>query len=167
MADYFSQTVIRPDIPRAAMTALEFRILRGIFEHEAVGDDVYFCASHGPDDCLLLEVAEIKALLGVDEGIASSLADLVREQLAAGDADDDVFDLDLSAIGFEGIFQDIVKRSSLDHVEVEAAWTCSKMRPDGFGGAATLITADDIQSVSTTGWLEETIARLSRDAGPA
>lgn len=78
----------------------------------------------------------------------------------------DELELDLSVISFEGIFQDIVKRSSLDYVEVEAAWTCSKMRPDGFGGAATLITADDIQSVSTAGWLEESIARLSGGARP-
>src|SRR3546814_2542006 len=65
----------------------------------------------------------------------------------------DLLELDMSVIGFEGIFQDIVQRSALDYVEVEAAWTCSKMRPDGFGGAATLITADDIETVSTAGWL--------------
>ncbi|WP_337180541.1 hypothetical protein [Sphingopyxis granuli] len=166
MADYFSQTVIRPDIPRAAMTALEREILGEIFEEEAVGDDVYFCASHGPGDLVFLDIAEARALLAEDEAIESSLADLARDELARADADADELELDLSVISFEGIFQDIVKRSSLDYVEVEAAWTCSKMRPDGFGGAATLITADDIQSVSTAGWLEEAVARLSGDSGP-
>ncbi|WP_062767294.1 hypothetical protein [Sphingopyxis terrae] len=166
MADYFSQTVIRPDIPRAAMTALERKILGEIFEEEAVGDDVYFCASHGPGDLVFLDIAEARALLAEDEAIESSLADLARDVLARVDADADELELDLSVISFESIFQDIVKRSSLDYVEVEAAWTCSKMRPDGFGGAATLITADDIQSVSTAGWLEEAVARLSGDSGP-
>ncbi|WP_432769029.1 hypothetical protein [Sphingopyxis sp.] len=42
MADYFSQTVIRPDIPRTAMTALEYKVLGQIFDHEDVGDNVYF-----------------------------------------------------------------------------------------------------------------------------
>lgn len=166
MADYFSQTVIRPDIPRTAMTALERKILGKIFEEEAVGDDVYFCASHGPGDLVFLDIAEARALLAEDKAIESSLADLARDLLARVDADADEFELDLSVISFESIFQDIVKRSSLDYVEVEAAWTCSKMRPDGFGGAATLITADDIQSVSTAGWLEEAVARLSGDSGP-
>jgi hypothetical protein len=164
MADYFSQTVIRPDIPRTAMTELEWRVLRDMFEHEEVGEDIYFCASHGPNDLLFLDLAEVKALLTEDEGVASGLADLVRQEIAKCDADDAELELDMSAIGFEGIFQDIVQRSALDYVEVEAAWTCSKMRPDGFGGAATLITADEIESVSTAGWLEEAIARLSGDA---
>lgn len=164
MADYFSQTVIRPDIPRTAMTMLEYKVLGQMFDHEDVGDDVYFCASHGPNDLLFLDLAEVRALLGEDEGVGSGLADLVREEMAKCDPDDVEFELDMSAIGFEGIFQDIVQRSALDYVEVVAAWTCSKMRPDGFGGAATLITADDIESVSTAGWLDEAIARLSGDA---
>lgn len=164
MADYFSQTVIRPNIPRTAMTALEYKVLGQMFDHEDVGDDVYFCASHGPNDLLFLDLAEVRALLGEDEGVGSGLADLVREEMAKCDPDDVEFELDMSAIGFEGIFQDIVQRSALDYVEVVAAWTCSKMRPDGFGGAATLITADDIESVSTAGWLDEAIARLSGDA---
>jgi hypothetical protein len=165
MADYFSQTVIRPDIPRSAMTALEYKVLSQIFDHEDVGDDVYFCAGHGPNDLLFLELAEVKALLTEDEGIASGLSDLVRQEIAKCNPDDVELELDLSMIGFEAIFQDIVQRSALDYVEVEAAWTCSKMRPDGFGGAATLITADDIEAVSTAGWLEQAIARLSGD-GP-
>ena len=164
MADYFSQTVIRPDIPRTAMTELEWRVLRDMFEHEEVGEDIYFFASHGPNDFVFLEIAEVRRLLEESDGIASSVADLVRKEIGTCDPDAAELELDMSVIGFEGIFQDIIRRSALDHVEVEAAWTCSKMRPDGFGGAATLITADDIESVSTAGWLEEAIARLSGDA---
>lgn len=164
MADYFSQTVIRPDIPRTAMTELEWRVLRDMFEHEEVGEDIYFFASHGPNDFVFLEIAEVRRLLEESDGIASSVADLVRKEIGTFDPDAAELELDMSVIGFEGIFQDIIRRSALDHVEVEAAWTCSKMRPDGFGGAATLITADDIEAVSTAGWLEEAIARLSGDA---
>ena len=164
MADYFSQTVIRPDIPRAAMTDLEWRVLRDMFEHEETGEDIYFFASHGPHDLVFVEIAEARQLLEESVGVASSVADLVAEQLGKCDAEAAELELDMSVIGFEGIFQDIVCRSALDYVEVEAAWTCSKMRPDGFGGAATLITADDIESVSTAGFLEAAVARV---VGPA
>jgi hypothetical protein len=59
-------------------------------------------------------------------------------------------ELDLSVTSWEFIFQDIVKRSAtLDHVMAVSAFTCSRMRPDGFGGMAILITADAIRGKST------------------
>lgn len=166
MADYFSQTVIRPDIPRTAMTDLEWRVLRDMFEHEEVGEDIYFFASHGPNDLVFIEIAEAGQLLEESMCVASSVADLVRQEIRTCDADAAELELDMSVIGFEGIFQDIIRRSALDYVEVEAAWTCSKMRPDGFGGAASLITAEDIESVSTAGFLEEAVARVVAPARP-
>ena len=50
------------------------------------------------------------------------------------------------------------RSETLTHVSIEAAFTCSKMRPDGFGGMATLITAKEIISESTTGLLEKWLA---------
>ena len=51
---------------------------------------------------------------------------------------------------FADVFQDIVRRSpDLDHLTVTMAFTCSKMRVDGFGGLAMLITAETIRSEST------------------
>lgn len=44
MADYHSPTIVRPDIPRAAMTLLEHRLLIGMFSHEGGEDEVYFFA---------------------------------------------------------------------------------------------------------------------------
>jgi len=165
MADYFSQTVIRPDISRTAMTELEYAVLALVFDHEIVGEDVYFSSSLGPSDIITLPVSDVRRWLLEDEGVASGMADLARKELAGLDSDAIDIDFDLSVIGFEGILQDVVKRSALDFIEVEAAWTCSKMRPDGFGGAATLITVDAIESVSTAGWLDEAISRVMRPAG--
>src|SRR3546814_17885827 len=133
------------------MTALEYKVLGQIFDHEDVGDDVYFCAGHGPNDLLFLDLAEVKALLTEDEGVASGLADLVRQEIAKCDADDAELELDMSAIGFEGIFQDIVQRSRPEHVEVEADGTCTKLRHDVYGGAARVPTAGVIASLSTAG----------------
>lgn len=47
---------------------------------------------------------------------------------------------------------------TLDNVTVISAFTCSKMRPDGFGGMAVLITADAIKGKSTNDLLEDFLA---------
>ena len=108
-------------IPRTAMTELEWRVLRDMFEHEEVGEDIYFFASHGPNDFVFLEIVEVRRLLGESDGIASSVADLVRKEIGTCDPDAAELELDLSVMGFESIFQDIIRRSALDHVEVETA----------------------------------------------
>ena len=41
------------------------------------------------------------------------------------------------------------------HITIHGAATCSKMRPDEFGGFAYLITRDAIRSISTWQWLYE------------
>jgi hypothetical protein len=165
MADYFFQTIIQPDIPRTAMTVLEYRILGEMFEEELVGEDVYFFASHGPNDFIFIEAADAQRLLEEGDGIPSSIADLVRKELADRDPAETELELDMSMIGYEAIFQDIIRRSALDYVQVMAAWTCSKMRPDGFGGLASLITADAVESMTTADFLGEAIARLEVDSG--
>jgi len=63
---------------------------------------------------------------------------------------------------WELILQDIVRRSpTLDHVTIVSAFTCTKMRPDGFGGMAVLITADTIRGKSTNDFLEDLLAEES------
>ena len=58
--------------------------------------------------------------------------------------------------------QDIVKRSStLAYVTAVSSFTCSRMRPDGFGGAAVLISADEIMDKSTSDLLEEFIEHVA------
>ena len=66
-------------------------------------------------------------------------------------------------------FQEIIRRSNgeLLWVSTEAAHTCSKMRPDGFGGSAAFITADDVQYTCTSSWLTQRISESETgDAGP-
>ena len=50
------------------------------------------------------------------------------------------------------------------YVTVEAAFTCSKMRPDHFGGAGFFITKDYVRSFGTQEWLDG--VRKSSDRGP-
>jgi len=44
-------------------------------------------------------------------------------------------------------------------ITIQGAGTCSKMRPDEFGGIAHLITRDTVRSMSTWQWLEEQTSR--------
>ncbi|MBR2171355.1 hypothetical protein [Sphingopyxis sp.] len=161
MADYHSPTIVRPDIPRGAMTLLEHRLLIGMFSHEGGEDAVYFFAEEYVNDLLHLDLAEVHQLLEVDPFPDSHAVTVIRDHLRKLDPVEGELALDMSVIGYEGIFQDIVKRcDALDDVEVVAAWTCTKMRPDGFGGMATLITADAIETMSTASFLDEARNRL-------
>jgi len=151
MADYYFPTVVRPSIPSSAITPLELRLLCEMFDSEQDGDAIYFFSSEGPADTVYLDLVELKDLLG-DESLPSSpIVDCVRKQIATIEDDSGEIDLDLSDLGEAVIFQDIVRRcADLGHVTITAAWTCSKMRPDGFGGGITVVTADHILSASTT-----------------
>src|SRR3546814_6833433 len=82
MADYQSPTIVRPDIPRSAMTLLEHRLLIGMFSHEGAEDAVYFFAEEYVNDLLHLDLPEVHRLLGDDpfrsEEHTSELQSLIR-----------------------------------------------------------------------------------------
>jgi hypothetical protein len=163
MADYHTPTIVRPDIPRSAMTLLEHRLLIGMFSFEGEEDSVYFFAEDYVNDLLHLPISEIAWLTEADPRpqTDSYAAKAVREAMEKLHSTEEELALDMSEIGYEDIFQDIVKRcDTLDDIEVVAAWTCTKMRPDGFGGMATLITADAIETMSTASFLDEARSRL-------
>lgn len=61
------------------------------------------------------------------------------------------------------LFIEIIKSSNgkLPWIAIEKSFTCSKMRPDGFGGSACFITADDVRYMSTSSWLGERSSEVS------
>ncbi|MCU4161903.1 hypothetical protein AiwAL_17685, partial [Acidiphilium sp. AL] len=145
MSDYFSPTVVQPTIPNADMTPLERLLLTQVFDSEPDGDGVYFFAETSPCDQIELPLESVRMALAASDGVDSEAAAFVREQLK--DLDDNTVhvQLDLSLTSWEFILQGIVRRSStLDHVTVVSAFTCTKMRPDGSGGVAVLIAAGAI-----------------------
>jgi hypothetical protein len=156
MADYNSPTVVQPTISNVDITPLERLVLGHIFEAEANGDGLYFFSETGPCDCFALPVDRLRVAYAQSAGIPSTLYSHMTERLVAL-ADDDIdLDVDLRVESWEAIFQDIVQRSAtLDHVTVVSAFTCTRMRPDGFGGMAVLVTADAIRGKSTSDILEE------------
>lgn len=165
MADYYTPTVLQPSIPDADMTPLEHLLLSHIFDAECDGEDWYFFSEQGPADMLYVERAVLEAARAASEGAGENAANtFVKEHLPdpqSGESLPSHLDLDLSTTSWEFIMQDIVRRSpTLRYVSAVSSFTCSRMRPDGFGGAVVVISADKIVGKSTSDLLEEFIAQL-------
>src|SRR3546814_16067818 len=103
VADYQSPTIVRPDIPRSAMTLLEHRLLIGMFSHEGAEDAVYFFAEEYVNDLLHLDLPEVHRLLGDDPFQDSYAVTVVRDHLRKLDPAEGELALDMSVIGYEGI----------------------------------------------------------------
>lgn len=168
MADYFEQTVVQQTIPDIDMTPLERLLLSRIFDCEPDGDGCYYFAEQGPSTMICASREEIEHALAASPDTESAAHVYVTEQFAIAEADANEIDLDLSGTSWEFFFQDIVKRSkTLAYISVVAAFTCSKMRPDGFGGMAVLITPDAIMGKSTNDLLEDFLAETGLDDSAA
>jgi len=156
MADYFTQMVVHQTIPQRDITPLERLLLSHIFTGEAGGEGLYFFTEQGPSDMLWLNRPEVEQALRASEALDSRANSFIREQLAQHASDVGEIEIDMSGQDWPFLFQDIVKRSpTLQFVTIEAAFTCSRMRSDGFGGMAMLISADAVLSKSTLELLQE------------
>jgi hypothetical protein len=164
MADYFTQTVIQPTIPAADITPLERLILSHIFHAEPDSEGLYFCSSEGPCDMIWIDRGAIETALA--QSTPNTATAFVTEQLARVPADNAEIELDCSDMLWKSIFQDIVRRSaSLRYVTALSAFTCSKMRPDGFGGMAVLITAEAVTGKSTSDIIADFLTEAGVEAG--
>jgi hypothetical protein len=166
MADHYTPTVVQQTIPTIDMTPLERLLLTHIFSAEPDGDGLYFFAEEGPADMIAIDRAQLDAALAASRDAAGSTATTyVGEHLSERPPDLAEVDLDLSSTSWQLIVQDIVRRSSsLRYVTAVSSFTCTKMRPDGFGGMAVLITADRIVGKSTSDFLEDFLAEARLDA---
>ncbi len=166
MADYFSPTVIPEIIPNADMTRLELLLLSHMFDADSDGDGTYFYSWQGPSDLIWINRAELSVVLDATRGSKSQVYFYVEEKLKNATSGDDIIELDMSGLSWEVILQDIVRRSAkLRYITVTTAFTCSKMRADGFGGMALFITADAIKGCSTTEFLSDCLADIAGQEG--
>ncbi len=166
MADYYTPTVIQQTIRDADMTPLERLLLSHIFEFERDGEDWYFFSELGPTDMTVIERAALEAALAASRLDVDNTANaFVRKHLASlktEELQDLHIDIDLSETSWQFIVQDIVRRSpTLRYVSAVSSFTCSRMRPDGFGGAVVVISADAIVGKSTSDLLEEFIEQVA------
>lgn len=156
MADYWTPTVVEPDISDIDITPLERLLLSCIFECERYDGVTYFFSEQGPSDMIYLARSKLAEALAASEAVECSANAFVKEQLAAADGEIDEVELDMSGPGWQFLFQDIIRRScTITAVTVKMAFTCSRMRPDGFGGMAMLITANAVMAKSTGELLDE------------
>jgi hypothetical protein len=133
-------------------------LLSHIFVAEPDGHEgFYFYSDEGPAKVIWLDRAPIEAALAQSPGPGHSTAtSLVTAQLARVPADNVEIEFDLGDMSWESIFQDIVRRSAtLRYVTAVSAFTCSRMRPDGFGGMAVLITPSAVMGKSTNDIIED------------
>ena len=156
MADYQSPTVIEPTIPASDVTPLERLLLEHVYEIEEEDDRLYLSEWEGPNDYPEIARDALEHALQASGPRPSRIGPHVVTLLAISTEDPLPVPLDLRDSSSDMILQDIVRRSAvLSHLAVITAFTCTKMRPDGFGGAVTLITADRILTKSTTDVLGE------------
>jgi hypothetical protein len=160
MADYYSQCVVSPMLPLADLMAAEQLLLRNIFGSEVDGDELYLFAEIGRNTMIDLELPDMLAALAAT-GVASAATRLLSKAVAELPEGEAAAEIELDDEWIE-ILQEIVRRSNaLTFVTIETGFNCSKMRPDGFGGAAMVITADTVDTMSTSQFIDETLsARL-------
>jgi hypothetical protein len=168
MTDYYSPTVIQETLPNGDMTALEQFLLSHVFDAEPDGDGTYFSSWEGPSELIWVNKSEVTRALGESRDSASQVRSLIEKQLEASTPDKNELELDLTEASWEHMLQDIVRRSStLRYITVSAAFICSKMRADGFGGMALFITADAIRGFSTTEFIADCLAEIASGPGSA
>ncbi|WP_427980328.1 hypothetical protein [Acidocella sp.] len=163
MADYYTPTVVQETIPNADITALEQLLLSHVFEAVPDGGGVYFSSSEGPSDLIWVSRSELTQALAASHDKDSQVHSEIEKQLAAANPDDaGEIELDLAEASWEHMLQDIVRRSpTLRYITVTAAFMCSKMRADGFGGMALFITADAVKGFSTTEFIADCLAEIA------
>lgn len=141
MADYMNQSVFQPTIPKHLVTDEDRRFIEAFsITFETDGEDKFY--------------------LYADEWCCNGYLD---PEEPGGE------EIELTEDDLLNRFQEIIRRSNgeLPWISKESAYTCSRMRPDGFGGGAVFITADDIQYCFTGQWLEQRISEAETgDIGP-
>lgn len=150
MADYYTPTVVEPVIPLSAVLPVEAMFLAQVFDEEVENRIVYYYSEDGARDLIFLDPKEVREALAAADHSSSRLVATLLEDHADALRGDDEIEFDLAGDLWPDVLQDIVRRApDLDNLTVTMAFTCSKMRPDGFGGLAMMITAAAIRSEST------------------
>ena len=161
MADYHSPLVIQPDIPLDGVTALELFLLTHMLQSEVNDDGVYLFAELSVEEMPAVKAGELRRAYsesaGVESRVLAPVGQWLDEAGYCGDDDGTHFDLDghLEYSAWIVMLQDITRRSrAVAYFTVSGAYTCTKMRSDGFGGWAALIYPEDVRMQSTNDLLD-------------
>lgn len=157
MAEYYSQSTVSPLLPLVDMSAAERLVLGAVFDAEEDEGELYLFAENGRN--LTIAIDRNDARTALKATCPASAATRLLSKAVAETADgEDVVSIDVED-GWIDILQDIIRRSvTLTFLALETAHTCSKMRADGFGGGAIVVTADTVDMMSTSQFIDETLA---------
>lgn len=173
MSDYATPTVVIPPIPEACMTPVERFILTSVFAHECVPERqaLYLYAETNIDEEVFVSRAACEAALDRHEPGTDRLAMLLAHDLRRPSQRHDPTPLisfinDLDPLR---VLHGIVRRHAdlLPWVIIQQAFTCTRMRPDGFGGMGTVIHAGGIEHNCTTSWASQRVLALHGALPPA
>lgn len=150
MADYYTPTVVDPVIPVSAILPIEAMFLGQVFNEDVENGIAYYYSEDGSNDLIFLDPKEVREALEATDHASSRLVTKLLDEHGDAIQGDEEIELDMAGDIWPDVLQDIVRRApDLQDLTVTMAFTCSKMRPDGFGGLAMLITATTIRSEST------------------
>jgi hypothetical protein len=161
MTDSFATTIIGARIPLADVTPLEQLFLAEIFTCEGDGVHASYFAPEAPASVICPPYLALTEARWASAYTESRLNRFVIETLMRyGQVDTDV-EIAVDRRLWETILQDIVRRSSsLPYVPVVTVYPAASPTDWGAGGDASFITADEVRSISTTGFLDDAIARF-------
>lgn len=160
MANYFTPTVIRPSLPESEVSPLTLFILTAIFEYEKHDGKIRFFSRTGHERTVSLDSDELQRVTkvseqsenGIERGYTLPVSDIHER-----DGDSDLVEIEFDMDFIYLVLRDVVLRSpSIDRIEMISSFTCDRMREDGFGGSAAVITADEIKYFSTHDFLKDT-----------
>jgi hypothetical protein len=140
------RTVVQQIIPTSGMTPLERLILTHMFDSEPEGDGLYFFCEDDVREIIELPAAAVKIAFKQSSGGKSRLRSHLAKQVSAHRRGTTPMEVDLTGTSWSCFLQDILRRTpARPYISIVTSFLCTKMRPDGFGGSATLITAKAIQ----------------------
>lgn len=150
MTDYYTPTVVDPVIPVSAILPVETMFLAQVFNEDVENGIAYYYSEDGASDLIYLDPKEVHEALEATDHVSSRLVAKLLDEHAEAIQGAEEIELEMAGDLWPDVLQDIVRRApDLQELTVTMAFTCSKMRPHGFGGLAMLVTADKIRSEST------------------
>ncbi|MGO9365474.1 MAG: hypothetical protein ACLP02_18810 [Rhodomicrobium sp.] len=168
MADYFTQLVVQQDIPGNLIAPHEKLLLEQILDANEQDGAISYCSSEGPGAYIWLNREAVKRALAAPR-VRSRLRKPLLQRYHAAPSDKAEFEFDLTTTAYGSdvyliILQDVVRRArdTLPYITIAASFTCNKMRKDGFGGMALILTPARILFQSTNDYLEKFIGRSEK-----
>lgn len=164
MADYYTPTVIVPNIPVSELTSFEKYILEQYFDSEVSEGTIYFKQRDIVYGDSSHRVGLLRAILDEYNPEVNSQSREIWDLIVDNELSEDMLiPIDLNEDYLVKLLEGVVERSKvLKRIDIVQSYMCSKMRSDGFGGKRIIITKDstdiiDTNDLSDEGNIEEVV----------